>query len=78
MLALRLNTPTLRATANRTIGAIRMYTDGPSGGSGSVAQDKSWKNREQAEENMYVLRQEQEKLRKMRETAEKQQKVVDD
>ncbi|WFD07102.1 hypothetical protein MVES1_002459 [Malassezia vespertilionis] len=68
MLALRLNTPTLRATANH----------GPSGGSGSVAQDKSWKNREQAEENMYVLRQEQEKLRKMRETAEKQQKVVDD
>lgn len=44
--------------------AIRMYTEGPSGGAGATAQAPGWSKREKAQEDMYIIEHEREKLKK--------------
>ncbi|WFD43649.1 hypothetical protein MPSI1_002313 [Malassezia psittaci] len=67
----------MRMNFTRAINGSRAYSNGD-GSAGATGSDPGWKNREQALEGSYILEQEKAKLKKMKESMEKQQKVVED
>ncbi|CAO1615817.1 unnamed protein product [Parajaminaea phylloscopi] len=75
----------LRTTAARSLrsntavfGAMRGYAAGPGGSdAGATANASSYKNREAAEESNYIRQQEQDKLKKLRESLAKQREHLD-
>ncbi|WFD31540.1 hypothetical protein MSPP1_002578 [Malassezia sp. CBS 17886] len=58
---------------------VRMYdTDGgPVPSTGATATSTGWRNREQADENMYMIEQEKKKLEKMRSDMRDQEAKVE-
>ncbi|PWZ01515.1 hypothetical protein BCV70DRAFT_210726 [Testicularia cyperi] len=80
MSLLRVSTSTLArvSKAPTFVMATRGYADGPTDQAGATASSKSWKSREQAQENQYVQQAEKEKLAKLRESIKKQREHLDE
>ncbi|CAO1634340.1 unnamed protein product [Sympodiomycopsis kandeliae] len=75
----------LRTSASRAISrstmfnSVRTYAAGPGGSdTGATANASGFKDREQSQEKAYVQRQEQEKLKKLRDSLAKQRAHLDD
>ncbi|PWN21042.1 hypothetical protein BCV69DRAFT_298833 [Microstroma glucosiphilum] len=59
--------------------SVRTYAGGPGGSdTGATASSTGFKNREQGQEKEYIVRAEQDKLKKLREQLAKQRKHLDD